>query len=229
VDTSEFVKTNVPVNTRKSTDGAVRLFNLVGAELGFPGDLDSMTTEELPKNLATFFQAVTREGGKLYNASSLQTHHQSLVRYLKDTREIDILSDPRFNIVTKVLKIRQAESTSAGEVRGKHGSKAIQPKHFAQALKQGKFGAGSPQALNATIVKILMGLCGFRARDEIRIINNCDLIPSKECVDGVPNSLQISERISKMLRGAKGTREITPTIYANHNDPAICPVRSFMK
>jgi len=81
VDPEEYVRQQVPKNTKKSTSYAVKLYNSVMAEVAKEMEfehqnLKEVSVENLPWRLSKFFMVVRKLDGMAMNASTLETHNQ---------------------------------------------------------------------------------------------------------------------------------------------------------
>ena len=187
--------------------------------------------EELPNMLSSFFLVAKKENGNVYNASSLNTYFQSLARYISNEYKppIDIKTDPRFKIVRDTLDSRCAEVTQLGESLGKQASRSVSEDTMKLAFEKGTLGRTNPRALVTTIQHLMMTGFGCRAKKEIYHCQNEDLIEGP-LEKGLPQWIELSERITKMKRGKKkDVREVKGRIYLDNQHPEICPVRTFME
>ena len=70
---------------------------------------------------------------------------------------------------------------------------------------------------------------GFRANEECHNLLNEDIVMGEKSTHGVPEKVTVSERVTKTRQGQKNqSRDCRPTMYADHENPDICPVRTFM-
>ena len=236
VDHNQFLEDAKPVNTKKSTKGAVSLFNGVMEELEL-SCLEASKVEELPKNLNTFFRVLRKPSKNneeeqlgYYNASSLETYFQSLARAIKELFTVDIKSDVRFHQCRETLKVKKQESTANAEVAGKNAKKSIPAKSLALAYAKEKLGTNNPQALCATVVLAAMGPWGCRLKDEIYNIRNQDLEYGPKDDEGIPEYIKLSERLTKVERGQRRQpRELAKTLYADKEMPEQCQLRAVLE
>jgi hypothetical protein len=223
----QFIESRVPQKTRKSTENSVKMFSSWTAEFNYefgtewPEDVDDVPDDELPDTLAAWLQGLARPTGELYNASSLVTFANSMARHLKHTRKLDIRKDPAYYNFQQVLKARQQDSAAAAKLPGVNASKPISREDLEVAWRAGALGTGSPKAAAATMVLNMIGMCGFRSCAEVYNLQNGDFKPSLASVAGVPNFIDVDERISKMRRGHKGgSRVLKAKLFADHKNPA---------
>ena len=199
--------------------------------------LEASKVEELPNNLNTFFRVLrkpskSQEESELgyYNSSSLETYFQSLARAIKEQFTVDIKSDVRFHHCRETLKVKKQESTAMAEVAGKNAKKSIPAKSLALAYAKDKLGINNPQALCASVVLSAMGPWGCRLKEEIYSIQNGDLEYGPENEEGVPEHIRLYERLTKVERGQRRQpREISKTMYADKDEPEMCPVRAVLE
>ena len=231
----EYLEEAKPANTKKSTKAAETLYNSVMEEISLTS-LETTSINDLPANLNTFFRVLRKpapnsedEAG-YYNASSLETYFQSLARTLKDNRQVDIKNDVRFHQSRETLKVKKQESAAHAEVAGKNAKKAIPSKCLAMAYSKGKLGISNPQALSATVVLGAQGGWGCRLKEETYNIQNGDLEYGTMDDDGLPEFIQLAERLTKVMRGQRReARELDKRIYADKERPETCPVRAVME
>ena len=99
---------------------------------------------------------------------------------------------------------RQEESMKEGQIPGKHSPKAIPREVLAEVIAQGKFGNSDPRALTASVIKAFQAGFGFRNRTEMYNIINSDVEVGPLKANGVPEYIELWERITKMRRGKWG-------------------------
>ena len=224
---AQFIESRVPKKTRKSTEHSMNLFSSWTAEYNqefgteYPVNVDQVPDDELPDALAAWLQGLARPNGELYNASSLITFANSMARHLKGTRKVDIKYDPKFYNFQQVLKARQQDSAAAAKLPGVNASKPISREDLEVAWRADALGTGSPRAAAATMVMNMIGMCGFRSCTEVYSLQNKDFKPSLASVRGVPDFIDVDERISKMRRGHKGgSRVLKAKLFADHKNPS---------
>ena len=237
VDPAAYVLQQQSKNTNKATEYAVRLFNDVMPDVakanGFEyKELVNIPMEELPDRLAKFFIVIRRNDGASYNASTLENIYCSIARFLATeyTPKLDIKKDIRFDIVKKNVKSAQKESCADGERPGKHKAKPFKDEHIAKCWKEGLLGWHSPRALITTAHFIMLHNLGSRANFEPYNVKNIDLVYGQVGKDGVPDKMELSERVTKTRRGGQhDIRDWTPAIYADKENPDTCPVRTMLE
>ena len=235
-DPQEYAKSMQSKNTKSSTQYACDTYNKtmksVSALLKQKHyELHDVPVDELPARLGKFFMSVQKKSGGSMNASSLGTIYQSLVRYLLEEHplKVDIRADQRFSVVLKNLKAAQKESCMDGEVPGKNKMEPLQEHHIAKCWAEGSFGRDNPTQLVRTAHMIIVSNVGFRANEECHNLLNEDLVMSKKSTHGVPDEVTVSERVTKTRQGQKNqARDRRPVMYADHENPGICPVRTLM-
>jgi hypothetical protein len=224
----EYMSSRVPAKTKQATEAAVKMFNMWTADYNkeFGTDwcenIDNIHDEDLAPALAAWLQGLARPTGDLYNASSLVTYANSMARHLKTTRRTDIKRDPEFYDFQQILKYRQQDSAAAAKLPGINASNPLDIDDLNKAWRAGMLGDGSPKAAGATMVLNLLGMCGFRSVEEVYQLKNCDFTASVASQGGgIPDWVEVSERVSKTRRGYKGgCRKLKPKLFANRQDPS---------
>ena len=237
LDPEEHVRLQIPKTTKKATDYAVNLFNTtmkeVSKKLSFQHqELKDVSVEYLPLRLSKFIMVVTKTNGSSFNASSLETIYASLARYLANDYipKQDIKKEVRYNIVKQNLDSSKRESTTEGERPGKNKSRAFKDEHIALAWEKRALGRNSPHALISTVQLILISNLGFRANLEIYDILNEDIKMGTMGEGGVPEWIEVSERITKTRTGkSHNIRGLEQKVYADHENPETCPVRTLVE
>ena len=237
VNTDEYLKNNEPKNTAISTKSALNSFNSVMAEVAKHKNeqfvkLEDIRDEDLPDRLEMYVRVVVKEDGSSLNAGTLTTYFNSLRRQLKLDRAMDIKTDPRFFKLNKALARRQEESCSNGEIPGKNASRSIPVEDFAKARAAGTIGTASPKALVAAVTANFIFGFGVRAKAELYNMKNSDIELGPINKEGLPEFLQLSERITKTRRGnqgLKGARAYKPTISLDNDNKEKCMVRPFLE
>ena len=138
------------------------------------------------------------------------------------------------------------ECASEGEIPGKHAAKAIPKEVLAEVIAKGKIGFDDPRALTANVVKSFQAGFGTRNREEMYSIQNGDIDIGPLKMNGVPEYLELSERITKTRRGKRGQgifqtlidsrlfffliaeREHKPRIESDDTKPENCLMRPFL-
>ena len=221
-------------DTQKSTKYAVTTYNDTMKTIHGAAhlDLQQVPISELPTRLAKFFMVVTKRNGQTsLNASTLGTIYQSLARFLSEdyTPMVDIKADPRFKVVKKNLKAAQKASCKEGQVPGKMRTEAFQDEHLAECWEKKTLGRDNPDALLSTVHGVCIMQLGFRAKKECYNLHNEDFIFGKVGNHGIPDKVEVSERITKTRQGElNGVRNLRPVIYADHANPDVCPVRTLL-
>jgi hypothetical protein len=237
VNPSAYVQQQQAKNTTRATEYAVRLFNEVMPDVALANgfeykELLHIPMEELPDRLAKFFMVIRRNDGSSYNASTLESIYGSIARFLATefTPKLDIKKDLRFDIVKKNVKSAQKESCADGERPGKHKAKPFKDEHIAKCWEEKLLGRHSPKALVTTVHFAMLHNFGSRANFEPYNVKNIDLVYGQIGKDGVPDKMELSERITKTRRGGQhDIRDWTPAIYADKENPDTCPVRTMME
>ena len=204
--TDEYLDDHQPVNTKMAVKTAIAAFENVIKQIQ-PNEnrnLEEMPEEDLADYLEQFFKCVMKQDGSTYNASTLSTYYNSLCRFFVEKRQINIKTNEKFCRVGKVLGRRQEESMKEGEIPGKHAAKAIPKEVLAEAISQGKIGYEEPRGLTANVIKAFQAGFGIRNREEMYNIINRDIEIGPEIINGIPEYIELGERITKMRRGKGG-------------------------
>ena len=206
---------------------------LLSKELNFKyDDLKDTSIVNLPWRLAKFFMVVTKVDGDAMNASSLETIYASLARFLSTefVPRIDIKADVNFKTVRENLDAAKQESTKEGHRPGKNKARPFQDEHIELCWRKKTLGRSNPRSLVTTIHFHLLSNLGFRANLEVYNIKNEDLIMGPMGEGGVPEWIELSERVTKTRRGkTHNIRELDPKVYPDHENPESCPVRTFLE
>ena len=222
----DYSKTKRSGNTVKSTNYAVNTFNetmkaVAEAENTEYCELKNIPESELPMKVARFLMLVTQRSGAPMNASSLQTMFASLARFLAEDYEpkTDIKNDLRFKTARENLKAAQKESAMAGATAGKNRSEAFKDQHVAMLWDKGQLGQHNPQALINTVQFIMISQLGFRAAEEVYNVMNEDVVFKNCDKDGVPEKVEVSERVTKTRQGGKSdVRDLMPGVFQDETN-----------
>ena len=229
--TEEFLEASEPKNSKRSALTAVSALKSVIGELhgDEKRDILDIPIDVLVEYLEEFFKCAVKQDGSSYNASSLGAYYNALSRYFLEKRQIDIKKDVRFCRVGKILSRRQEESAKLGEIPGKNAKKAIPQEVLAEVIAKGKIGFDDPRALTANVVKSFQAGFGIRNREEMYSIQNGDIEVGPLKANGIPEYIELSERITKTRRGKSGhMREYKPRIVSNDDKPGNCLLRPFL-
>ena len=122
--------------------------------------------EELPGTLCKFLMVVSKEDGSSYNASTLNTHFQSLVRHFKmrDEDPVDISTDARFSKVREVLNARCLEAVQSGCIPGMNVSECLTTDELKCLMKSEGMSRDNPRGLISLVHYLIMTGMGSRAR-----------------------------------------------------------------
>ena len=169
---NEFIDKGRSKNTKKAAVGIIKMFNSTMKSLNHLEEtdkyksLDELSIEELPVMLCKFFMVVSKEDGSTYNASSLNTHFQSLVRHFKmrDVDPVDISSDARFAKVREVLNARCLEAVQSGSIPGMNASECLSADELKIVMNSEGMSRENPRGLITLVHYIIMTGMGSRAR-----------------------------------------------------------------
>ena len=203
--TEEYLEKNQPTNTKRSIKTAIDALDKVIKQLhdDEARNLIDIPEDTLAQYVEEFFKCVVKEDGTSYNASSLSTYYNSIARYLIEKKQLDIKKNPKFSRVSKILARRQEESVREGLIPGKNASKAIPKEVLAEVISKGKIGYDDPRALTANVIKSFQAGFGIRNREEMYEIKNSDIEMGPLKPNGVPEFIELGERITKTRRGKR--------------------------
>lgn len=206
LNTEQYLEKSTPENSKRNIQTAVRTFQAVLRELHpeEKREIKQLPCEILADYLEEFFMSVLKEDGTIYNASTLGTYYNNLARYFLEEKKINIKRDKEFVRVGKVLSRRQGESVQEGEIPGKNASKPIPKEVLVEVIAQGKIGTDNPKALTANVIQCFETGFGIRSRTEMYEIMNGDITVGPLKQNGVPEFIELGERLTKMRRGMRG-------------------------
>ena len=169
---NEFIDKGRSKNTKKAAVGIIKLFNLTMKSLNHVEkndkykSFDELSMEELPGTLCKFLMVVSKEDGSSYNASTLNTHFQSLVRHFKmrDEDPVDISTDARFSKVREVLNARCLEAVQSGCIPGMNASECLTTDELKCLMKSEGMSRDNPRGLISLVHYLIMTGMGSRAR-----------------------------------------------------------------
>ena len=195
--------------------------------------LQEASAERLPYLLQKFLQSATKVGGQVYSSGSLNTLVNGISNYLKsrEVDPVDVKYDFRFKKVHEMLRVRTRVSASEGRGTGCNAKRAVTQAHLAAALEIGSIGRNGPKSLTAAAYLAMVIGMGCRTGAECYMIRNGDLTigPLSERT-GVPQYIELAERITKTRKGNQGDeRELTPRIFPDDEYPETCYVRTVME
>ena len=238
LNVNDFLDENTSKNTKKLMNQTVSTYNQTMHSLNMKEGsdsyklLDETPVDELPNNICKFFMVVVKMDGSKFNASSLNTFFRMLIRYLKmrDENPVDISTDIRFKKCSEVVKARSLESAKAGKRPGINSAQSLTTQQLKQLMESDGMSRDNPRGLISLVHYILMTGFGCRARDECRAITNGDVVFGPESsIEGLPQYLSLSERITKTRRGSKNDkRDVEGRVYLDQDFPKLCPVRTLL-
>lgn len=231
--TEEYLESSRSGSTRRQDDWVKRLYADTMKSVSFNSGLSEFPpllqtpTEELPGNLERFFMSLVKKNGESYNPSSTNQVYAVIARVLsmQYNPPLDIKNDVRFKKAMLIVKSKKEAAVKAGQTPGMHASKAVDPALISRAYDEGHLGRGSPIALQRTVNLHLMSGFGTRAREEVRQIQQSDLVFGPLDTDGYPTHITLKEKLTKTRRG-DSSRKLEPTIYKDDQYADICAVRT---
>ena len=246
--TENFLENAKPVNSKRAMKTAIVALETIIKQL-HPDEqrgLLEIPHDDLAQYVEEFFKCVVKEDGSIYNASTLSTYYNSIARYFVEKKQLDIKKDQKFSRVSKILTRRQEESVREGEIPGKNAAKAIPNEVLAEVIAQGMIGYDGPKSLTANVIKSFQAGFGIRNREEMYEIRNRDVEIGPAKLNGVPEYIELGERITKTRRGKrgqgehnisnldlknncfKGSRDHKPRIESDDLQPENCLMRPFL-
>ena len=90
-------------NTRRATNGAVKIFRTYLRAKNMPETFENFTNEELDDIVGKFYVEVRQENGDKYQRSSLFSIRYGLNRHLSLSRNVDIMKDTAFQVSQKLF------------------------------------------------------------------------------------------------------------------------------
>ncbi len=101
-------------NTRQQTKSYLKILGDYLREKSLP-KLEEHDNAALPEMLSTFYANVRKEDGDFYKLQSLKCIRTSINWHLKETRNIDIIADPRFVQSNQMFKAMSVETKHQGK------------------------------------------------------------------------------------------------------------------
>ena len=206
----EYLEKSKPENSKNNIKTALNTLKSVLKVLhpGDKRDLLELPNDTLADYLEEFFMSVLKEDGSPYNASTLGTYYNGIARFFVDEKKLDIKKEPEFIRLSKVISRRQEESVKAGKIPGINASNPIPQEVLAEVSAQGKIGLGDPRALAANVIQCFEVGFGIRSRTEMYEIMNGDIKIGPLKPNGVPEYIELGERMTKTRRGKRGQGKI---------------------
>ena len=201
----EYLEKNKPQNSKKGIKTAINAFQAVIKELNSEEDreLTKIPNKELAEYLEKFFMGVMKQDGTSYNAATLGTYYNNLARYFLEEAKIDIKNGAEFIRLPKVVTRRQEESAKEGLIPGMNASKPIPKAVLAKVHASGEIGMKDPKSLTAKVIMNFQVGFGIRNGEEMHEIRNKDLKLGPLNGEGIPEFLELAERVTKTRRGSK--------------------------
>lgn len=119
-DRLDILQERVKKNTQKATKVWLNVVTAYMKEKNLGVCIDEVTTEDLPNFLFKFYSEVRKDNGQLYSNTSLKSMRAAINRHVKETRSIDIVSDPKFMRTNELFKGVQIQGKKAGKGTIKH-------------------------------------------------------------------------------------------------------------
>jgi hypothetical protein len=107
-------------NTRRATNGAVKIFRTYLKAKNMPETFENFTNEEFDDIVGKFYVEVRQENGDKYQRSSLFSIRYGLNRYLSLSRKVDIMKDTAFQVSQKLFTAVTKDLKREGEGAVKH-------------------------------------------------------------------------------------------------------------
>ena len=232
----DYLALNANANTKKNIKYAVEMYERVMLELSERigeqfESLEEASVERLPYLLQKFLQSATKSTGEVYSSGSLNTMINGISKFLKsrEGEQVDIKADFRFEKVQEMLRVQSRVSASEGRGAGCDAKRPVKPEHLAAALEFGSVGRDAPRPLiTAAYLATVLGM-GCRTGAECYMIQNGDLTYGPLSIHGVPQWIELAERITKTRKGNPGDeRELIPRLFPDDEYPETCYVRTVL-
>jgi len=137
-ETHDFIEAQKNRNTWRKTEGDVKLFTdwlLEGKNER--RKLEVIPESELDKYLAMFILSIKKSNGQDYEPDSLVSKYNSVGRYLREKRKVNINRETAFNHSRDVLSKKCKQLKDAGKGTRSKKAEAFTPEEIAQ-LKDSK-------------------------------------------------------------------------------------------
>jgi hypothetical protein len=160
------------VNTKRSTNQAVKIFREYLAEKAQSNDFESFSPSELDTFIGKFYAEARNRNGELYKKSSLTTMRFGLSRHINNALDIDIMKDLRFKNSNTIFK-----AVSKDLMRQGLGSIDHYPPIEVVDLQKAYFNLDlySVKSLQRKVFMDIMLYFGCRERENLRELKITDL------------------------------------------------------
>ena len=202
--------------------------NKVGSEFV---SLQDGTASQLRDALMKFFQIARRSDNSVYSSNTLHTIFNGVTSYLGRREDaINVKKDIMFTKVRSMVATSSRSSAEAGRGPGVNSKRAIKTEHLQLAIEAGTIGRSSPEALvTFTYLAATIGW-GCRAKEEVHMIQNKDVIFGPPGKGGVSEWIELAERVTKTRTGRPGDeRDLEAKVFPDHKHPELCYVRTITK
>ena len=236
MDPDEYLAINSNANTKKNIEHAAKTYDRVMAELADQSgehfeSLQEALLTRLPYLLLKFLQTAKTLTGGVFASGTMNTLFNGISSVLmrREEEPVNVKIDPRFKKVQEMLKVRCSVSASEGRGTGCDAKRPVTQAHLAAALQAGTIGREAPKPLlTAVYLSFVMGM-SCRTGNECHMIQNGDLTFGPLSKTGVPQWIELAERITKTRSGNTGDeRELTPRIFPDDEFPETCWVRTVL-
>lgn len=120
-DRSKIRESRNKANTKNATKLWKNLLNQYLIEKDIAASIEHVTDADLPKVLEKFYSEIrTKKTHERYKNSSLRAIRAGVNRFIKDSRGIDIISDPKFMRTNDLFKGVTKENKEAGKGNVQH-------------------------------------------------------------------------------------------------------------
>ena len=128
-----------------------------------------------------------------------------------------------------MIKVKAMKSAEEGRGSGVNAKRSIKPEHFRMALEGGSIGRDNPRALvTSAYIAFTLGM-GCRAVSEVHMVRNKDLQYGPTGKHGVPQWIELGERVTKTRKGRPNdTRILEAKVFPDHDNPKTCYVRTLL-
>ena len=169
------------VDTKRSTNQAVKIFREYLVEKAQSNDFESFSPSELDTFLGKFYAEARNRNGELYKKSSLTTMRFGLSRHIINALDIDIMKDLRFKNSNTIFKAVSKDLKRQGL-----GSVDHYPPIEVVDLQKSYLNLDlySVKSLQRKVFMDIMLYFGRRGRENLRELKITDLAPTTDA-DGL--------------------------------------------
>ena len=167
VDPEAFLQETENKNTKKKTEGDLKLFLTFLITKNEPRFPEFTPPEELNNYLCEFILGVTKKDGSEYEPGTIRGFFSSIDRHLKSKEsKVAIFNDIEFAKARAVLKRKQQQLKSCGLGNKPKAAATLTEGHIEKMMSAGTLGNGTPRALTHSMWLICTTYFGMRTGKE---------------------------------------------------------------